>query len=482
MEKDVPREDDSSHDQLIQDYLENEATPTDVRRFRLLLRNESFRCRAAQFAIDLGHLYCLAQQGMLRRPSTTHNRSQRKVVVLATAILAALVVVGVIWKRTPQDLQPVTDSSAMPATPTPPHTPPRARLSRAPVIARLEHALGLVVRVSSLDATDGDIVAEEAEIRSGQVLRTIGDTSFAVIEFVDHTVFAIGGESELKFTSDESRKRILVTRGDLMAQVISQPEESPMVIETPLTETEILGTKLSLFTDQVSTELAVQEGEVRMERLSDGQTIGVRSGQKLLVTATSDLVPERLSPVSSVWEEDFESGLPRYWRDGRFIHESLPSGSFGAVRAVPRRLGQGDPDGPVRIATMRDWVRGLFRIEPETHLNFSYKLRLRGGFHIRLNTHTDPLDPSSADTFEYRNQALRGITRNQWRTVSVPLQHFRKIQRGRAWDTFGDSPRVGDLAIMISFGTPARDPGLMIDRIWVTRGVPDSAEVLGESD
>lgn len=478
MGQDVPREDDSSHDFLIQDYLENEATPIAEEEFRHLLGRESFCRRVAQFSIDQGHLCSLAEQGMLRQAFSESKKAGRRVLVGLMAGLAASVVASVIWIRAPEEHHPLTDSSAVaPITPLD-QAPSRTTLQPKQLIAHVEHVVGVVVRAPTLDAADGDILAEDAELRSGQVVRTIGEDSFAVLQFLDNTILAIGGNSELACSFDSLQKRIVVPEGDLMAQVASQREESPMVIETPVAEAEILGTRLSLSTDQVTTELAVQEGEVRMQRLSDGRIVGIRRGEKLLVSEGSDLVPKPCIPVSSVWEEDFDEGLPQHWRDGRLLHESLPSGSFGAVRAVPRHLGQGDPGGPFRIATMRDWARGLFRIEPDTHLNFSYKLRFRGGFHIRLNTHADPFAPTTADTYEYRNRALRGPIRNGWRTVSVPLNHFGKTERNGKRSVLGPPPKIGDLVIMISFGTPANDPGLIIDRIWVTRGKAESAEIL----
>lgn len=478
MGQDVFRDDDSSHDPLIQDYLENEATPAAEEEFRHLLGNELFCRRVAQYAIDLGHLGSLAEQAMLGQTLSKRKRGSRRVLVAVTAAAAVAVVAGVIWIRVGKELHPLANSSTVTPTTTPDQTPPRAPVQPPQLIARVEHVVGLVVRASALDAANGDILAADAELRSGQVVRTIGEDSFAVLQFLDNTILAIGGNSELACTFDSLQKRIVVPKGNLMAQVASQGEESPMIIRTLIAEAEILGTRLSLFTDQEMTELGVQEGEVRLQRLRDGRIVGVHGGEKLLVAEASELTPKPYGPVSSVWEENFDEGLPRHWRDGRLIHESLPSGSLGAVRAVPCHLGQGDSGGPFRIATMRDWARGLFRIEPDTHLNFSFMLRFRGGFHIRLNTHADPLDPTTAKTYEYRNRALRGPMRKHWRTVSVPLEYFGKTERNGSRNVLGAPPEIGNLAIMISFGTPANDPGLIIDRIWVTRGPAESAELL----
>ncbi len=476
------REGDSPHGQLIQDYLENETTASEEERFLLLLGEGSFRRQVARFAIDLGYLHNFAQQGMLSQRSPKGHRTRRRIYALAMVAATILISVGLYWMGAAKGLQQSTGSSPLTQAPTPPEasptTPRRAGLS----IARVKHVVGLVVRAASLDAAEGEIAVVETEMHSGQVLRTIGPDSFAVLQFADGTVFAIAGNSELVCTFDGARRRVVVTEGDLLAQVSRQPEKEPMVIETAVAESEVLGTKLSLLASLDVTELTVQDGEVRMRRLSDGQTVGVGAGETLVASATSDWEPQPTAPVSSVWEEDFAGGLPRGWRAGQLVHESSPSGSLGAVRAMPRHRVQGDRGGPFRIATAREWARGLFRIEPDSHLSFTYKQRFRGGFHLRVNTHTDPWDPSTVGTYEYRSRRLRGPTRNQWRTVSIPLRHFGEIDRNRPGSSFGEPPDPGKLVIMVSFGSPGRDPRLVVDRIWVTRGPPESAEILGEAD
>ncbi len=70
------RDVDSSHDDLIQTYLEDEATPNEEKRIRRLLANESFARRVAQFAIDLGQLHGFAQQGMLRCDESVEEGSR----------------------------------------------------------------------------------------------------------------------------------------------------------------------------------------------------------------------------------------------------------------------------------------------------------------------------------------------------------------------------------------------------------------------
>lgn len=475
MGPDNDRGNDPSHDELIVDCLESSATPAGEKQFRLLLEEPSFRRRVAEYAIDLGHLYDLGRQGMLERLPRGHMvavlATRRRILAMAAA--AVLLVVATAWligrdSRQQAEL-PGESGLTRPAVIQP---------LQQTTIARVTRVIGEVVRKADFDSPGRGEVTDGTSLRSGEVLRTCTSESLALLELVDGTVLVITGDTEVRCTVDRAQTRVALTEGELMARVASQPVGKPMLIETPVAQAEVLGTTLSLYANPDSTEVAVQEGKVRVRRFSDGRWIDLVSGQCVVAAAESDLVPLPLAPVSSLWEEDFEEGLPCRWRAGHLVREALPSGSFGAVRQEE----QGDSDGPFRIATAREWARGLFRIEADTHLNFTYKLKARGGFHIRLYARPDFLDATIADCYEYRNRELVRVARNRWRTVSIPLTYFHGFRRGLTLEPFDGTLSKGDLVIMLGFGSPARDPGLVIDRIWVTREAPDGADLLGESE
>ncbi len=475
MWQDRDRDVDSSHDGLIQDYLENELVPDEEKKLRLLLRKESFCRRLAQFAIDLGQLHDLARQGMLSRMSVERPARSRRRVVAAFALTAAvLFALGTVWLLAPTRDR-TTGSVSPPKIPSTATPTIAVRPAQHP-IARVVHVTGKVVRADRLSSAQEIDVATAIDLFSGDALRTVGEDSFAILEFPDASILAVTGGTELKCTVDSERKCVTVTTGDLLAQVSPQPVGKPLLIETPVANAEVLGTKLSLSASDDLTELAVLEGEVHLYRPADGQAVNVQSGQGVTASAHSDLVSHPLSPVSSLWEADFENGVPRDWRAGELVHDSLPPGSRGALRAVQSRGKNGRPEGAFRVCTVREWTRGLFRIQPDTHLNFTCKRVLRGGLHVRLNTSTDPPDPSIMDIFEYRSPVLGDVRRGEWQTVSVPLLHFRRLRSSRL-GVPDQPPRAGHLAVMVGLGAPNRDPGLVVDRIWVTHGAPASCEV-----
>jgi hypothetical protein len=56
--------------------------------------------------------------------------------------------------------------------------------------------------------------------------------------------------------------------------------------------------------------------------------------------------------------------------------------------------------------------------------------------------------------------------KGEWRTVSIPLTEFRQAGSGK-----GPPPSTKDVVHCVLFSAP-EDRGLVIDRMWMTRGGP----------
>jgi hypothetical protein len=487
-------ENEAFQDELIQNYLENQATPTEEKEFRLLLGEESFRRRVAEYAIDLGCLYSHARQGMLDRTLVAQPKSNsgscRRVIRVAVVAASFLLAVATVWAvfrndNTPSELAHSNvggrsgNQSAEPIIAKSLHSVTDGA-TRHSGIATAAHVIGRVLIGGSYDPAESRVVDEGTVLQSGDVVRTLDAESFALVEFHDGSVLAIAGESELTCALEDSRKRVMVAAGDIMAQVAFQDKLSPMVISTPIAEAEVLGTRLSVCTEGALTELAVHEGRVLFRRLLDGQTIDVSGGQCAVATSDSELVARPIQLIPSVWEEDFAAGLPDRWGCGTWIRSEGPDGSNGAVRAVPRAGDKVDQAGPCYVMTAREWSHGLFRIEEDTHLNFRYKLTRPGWFYAMVSMRTDDAIAVFAGSFIYKNRDMWQVPRNQWRTTCIPLSQFQRPEQGLPDDAIQHPPKPGDIVFSLFFRTQDQDSGLMIDRIWVTRGSPESAEVPGQ--
>ncbi|NLS93493.1 MAG: hypothetical protein GXX96_15145 [Planctomycetaceae bacterium] len=467
---------DASRDHLIQSYLENQATAAEERQFRLLLNDESFCRRVAQYAIDLGCLHDHACHGILERALIVSREpvSRRRFRAIALAVVAAsiLLVVGTVWRAflTGDTSTELASDDSVPLSEDDPAAPSPQEAARS-VVARVTDVTGRVL-IGTSSATQ-NLVEKEMLLHSGDRLQTSGADSFALLKFEDDSVLAVAGNTELTCSIMDSQKRIDVSRGDVMAQVAPQPDK-PMVVKTPVAEAEVVGTRLSLFADLVLTELAVLEGHVRLKRLSDDETVDVRKGQCAVVSEASDLVAAPISPVPSVWEEDFEQRWPDRWREGHWIHYALPPESEGAVLAAARD----ETAGPCFISSPNEWSRGLFRIESDTCLNLTYKLKKQGWFYIMLETRAADYSGEYRGNYIYQTPQLWKVRPRQWQTVAIPLSEFHVPQRGRPEGAELPPPKAGDVVFSLLLRTQEADPGLVVDRIWVTKGPAEGAELL----
>ena len=440
---------DASDDELIQDYLENQTSPAEETKFRLLLRRESFRRRVAEQAIEFAYL-CdrAAPECDIVAGRASQRRLPRRIFAATAAAACLLVGLGVLWNLSRDD--------------------------ERPVIAHVAKVTGLVLTAGSLDSNDRRVVTAEAELGSGDMLQTVGVDSFAILKFDDDSVLAVAGDTILTCSVAGSQKRIVVRGGDIMAQVTAQPAAKPMMIETPVAHAEVVGTTLSLFASLVMTELAVMEGQVRLRQLADNQTVDVKEGESAVATKDSELVTKPISPVSTVWEEDFEETWPKRWRAGHWIQYGLPEGSRGAVRGeVVEKY-----DGRVLIATGNEWSRGLFRIEDDTHLNLTYKLNVRRWFYVRIDTRTEDYGDSLRCGYFLRSPRLWNIDLHQWRTVTVPMRYFYDSYEAKDDGSSPTSPKAGEVVVSLAIRSQIPDPELFVDRIWVTKGPAEGAVLL----
>lgn len=476
-------ETDAPDDELIQNYLENQASPAEEQRFRLCLAERSFCRRVAEHAIEVS---VLCGQGASERAfsegkRTTVGRHRR---VLAAMAVAASLLLGfaTIWGLLPttnehnevahrQESAVAVESviETHPATRTP-VLPPGSR----PAIGHVADVIGHVLTADNLDSQDCRVVVEGREFCSGDTLQTVGTESFALLRFNDNSLLAVAGDTKLACSVPNSRKQVDVQGGNVIAYVTPQPDQKPMLIKTPMAQAEVLGTTLSLFASLVMTELAVQEGQVRMRRLSDNQTVEVKAGQSAVVTKDSDFVAKSIAPTPSVWEEDFETKWPRRWRAGHWIHYRLPPGSTGAVRAEVR---EGDDDHAF-IATGIEWSKGLFRMQDDAHLNLTYKLNAKRWFYIRIDTRTTDLRHDYHEGYMFRSPKLWHIPTQKWRTVSIPLRAFYSMREAKEGEQALGSPKAGEIAFSLLLRTDKPDPGLIVDRIWISDGPAERAVLL----
>lgn len=328
------------------------------------------------------------------------------------------------------------------------------------MIARLEQVNGTVT-VTSVDAKSRPD-QPGTELQSGDTVRTGAGLSSAVVTYPDGTRVLVLDSTSVTL-ADDGQKSAVVHSGTLSASVAKQPSNAPMLLVTPQDRVEVLGTRFVLQAKATGTDVSVNHGRIRLTRLSDGQSIEVPAGRRVMSSAESELTLQDIPSAPVDWSVDFEDGLPSGWQTGTFVTDELPDGSRGAV--LSDRLRQ-DGHDLFNIVGASQWAYGLFSTHDDSHLNFTFKMDQPGWIDIIICTRTVEGDPPAfSSNYIFNDQDWWPEQPGTWSTVSIPLSEFRRAAGDRV-------PIEQVVPFSLVFSSPDGDRGLVIDRIWVTRGGP----------
>ena len=334
----------------------------------------------------------------------------------------------------------------------------RSRERGLPIIGVLEELSGPV----ALARSNGDVRSARSgdEVSSGDTVRTQESQSATTLVYRDGTRLSLVGKTSVTCNNDR-QKSVTVHGGTLFASVAAQPLGSPMRIATLTDNLEILETRLALDAAPGETDLSVKEGRVRLTRLSDGKSVEIPAGRRVVSNAQSELTLEGIPPAPEEWMVDFESGLPVDWGSGKLVAVDLPSGARAAVQAVSVASKQG---APFEIATAEQWTYGLFSVHDDSHLHVTFKMQSPGWFNVLILTKTADSDPPLfAGNYIFNEPGWWPQEPGAWRTVTIPLKKFRPLPPSR--ESFQNA-----IPIQVLFSSPEADRGLAIDRVWVNRG------------
>jgi ferric-dicitrate binding protein FerR (iron transport regulator) len=374
-------------------------------------------------------------------PVALSPRPFRKAVVLAAGVVLAMVLGG-FWLNRER---------------------PEEQLA---AVASLERITGTV----QVTTAAGEVrsVSAGVEVEPGDTIRTEGAQSSVVLVSPGGTRFSLAGTTSLTF-SQVRPQSFTVHGGTLFATVAPQPSGQSLVLLTPQARAEVLGTTFSLMASAQETEVSVTEGRLRLTRLSDGEAVEVASGERAVSNAEGVVVFGDIPRAPEDWSADFEHGLPDGWTSGTFINDGLPPGSKGAVRAVRANRREGVF---FQVVTPSEWNYGLFQVHEGSHLRFTFRMSRPDWLNVILSARTADGDPP-VFTSNYLFDAFpwERLEPERWYTLSIPLAKFRRLSAG------GSKPFQGELPFQMLFSSTEPDRGLVIDRMWVTRGGPGAVEL-----
>jgi len=174
----------------------------------------------------------------------------------------------------------------------------------------------LVVDAGSVQVAGSALRAGGAcELSAGTTVITPPD-SWATLLLVDGSRIEICGGSRLTLVAGGGRDatRLLLTRGEVRADIRRQPIGRSLMIATTRTDTTVLGTRLTVFGGE-RERVEVDEGRVRVERQADRSAVDVAAGESIDVPVSGVLLVTRSTPTAPsgpAEEAPLSSGL-RLW-------------------------------------------------------------------------------------------------------------------------------------------------------------------------
>jgi hypothetical protein len=237
----------------------------------------------------------------------------------------------------------------------------------------------------------------------------------------------ISGNSMLTF-SDFGQKELHLKQGTVSANVNPQTPDKPMLVYTDSARLEVLGTQFKVEADLASTSLNVNEGQVRVRRLSDGRTVDVPARHRVVAAAELELSPQSIPGSVGRWKSQLHlgpDGTMGKWspkteaQDARlkaipYVH-TTPQGETMSVYSAGMQVSGAD-DSPVILRSgSQIQVRG--RLTSAEVVTFGVTVRHPDGgfggnffsympavafadgkdFEVRFDINALTLDPSLAD-------------------------------------------------------------------------------------
>jgi len=140
---------------------------------------------------------------------------------------------------------------------------------------------------------------------TGGTIEGLAPCSWFELQFKDGSKVTISGTSMLTF-ADIGQKKLRLKQGAFTADVVPQPVGKPMIIQTPSTVIEVVGTRFEVEALQAFTTVNVREGNVRLKHLFDGSVVDIPAHYCVTAKAGSDLSPTRLPASKNHWKSSLD--------------------------------------------------------------------------------------------------------------------------------------------------------------------------------
>ena len=270
----------------------------------------------------------------------------------------------------------------------PPAAPERAEVRP---IATIKGLSGSLVYTGDRGAVQNQLAV--GDLLTGGTIEGMAPDAWFELQFTDGSTVMISGFSMLTF-SDDGQKKLRLKEGGFTANVMPQPKDKPMLVQTRTALFEVLGTRFSVDAELAAATLTVAEGSVRATRLSDNSSVDVPAQHRVTAAINRELVTEKVPDSVGAWRSRVELG--RKQNQG----EWFPAGAGRSARlgSVPYTIPDGRTiytlamkpstgDHPPVVLQSGSQIRVRGRLETQHRVYFGVTLRhINGDFAGRFQT------------------------------------------------------------------------------------------------
>ena len=282
---------------------------------------------------------------------------------------------------------------------------------------------------------------------TGGTIEGLGPCSWFELQFKDGSIVTISGTSMLTF-ADIGQKKLRLKQGAFTADVVPQPVGKPMIIQTPSTVIEVVGTRFEVEALQAFTTVNVREGNVRLKHLVDGNSVNIPADYRVIAEAGGDLSPMPLPAAENYWKSqlDVQAGGFGKWLPAT---KKRPA----AQKALPL-IPVNNPN--VSLSLLSIPVSG--RSGPPVVLTPHATFRVRGRLHDSAQVHF-------GIAVSYGNGEFAGMFRGDL----LKKQPVSEIDDEKEFEAvYQLSDFTVDPCVREKQDSLARKPdGLYLDRLWV---------------
>jgi len=293
---------------------------------------------------------------------------------------------------------------------------------------------------------------------TGGTIEGLAPDSWFELQFEDGSIVTISGTSMLTF-ADVGQKKLRLKQGAFTADVVPQPIGKPMIIQTPSTLIEVVGTRFEVEALQAFTTVNVREGNVRLKHLVDGNAVDIPADYRVIAEAGGDLSPMPLPAAENYWKSqlDVQAGGFGKWLPAT---KKRPA----AQKALPF-IPVNNPN--VSLSLLSIPVSG--RNGPPVVLTPHATFRVRGRLHDSAQVHF-------GIAVSYGNGEFAGMFRGDL-LKKQPVSEIAEQKEFEAVYQLSDF--TVDPCVRKKQDSLARAPdGLYLDRLWVFTNMGSSSGLM----